>query len=58
MAGRTEELLRWDAEYIVHALGYVGKNLGFAFERAEGIKLWDSNGKEYIDLASQLVSSP
>ncbi|MFC1938007.1 aspartate aminotransferase family protein, partial [Chloroflexota bacterium] len=39
-----------------HSLGIIGQNAGLAFEQAEGIRLRDSEGKEYIDLASQLVN--
>jgi adenosylmethionine-8-amino-7-oxononanoate aminotransferase len=54
---RTEDLLKWDADHILHCLGVVGQNLGFApFEEAQGIMIKDTEGKEYIDLASQLVN--
>jgi putrescine aminotransferase len=53
----TEELLKWDADHILHALGTAGQNLGLApFEEAQGIMIKDTEGKEYIDLASQLVN--
>lgn len=55
-SSRTKELLDWDAKHVLHSLGFVGRNLGVAFEQAEGVKLEDSDGKEYIDLASQLVN--
>ncbi len=53
---RTEELLKYDAEHVMHSLGSVGSNYGFALESAEGIKVRDSDGKEYMDLSSQLVN--
>jgi adenosylmethionine-8-amino-7-oxononanoate aminotransferase len=54
---RTKELLKYDAEHVLHSLGFVGRNLGFApFEEAQGIMIKDTDGKEYIDLASQLVN--
>jgi len=53
---KTEELLKYDAEHVLHSLGSVGSNYGFAFESAEGIKVKDSDGKEYMDLSSQLVN--
>ncbi len=53
---RTEELLKYDAEHIIHSLNVLGKNIGITFERAEGVKIIDSEGKEYIDCASQLVN--
>ena len=54
---RTEELLKWDAEHMLHCLGVVGQNLGFSpFEEAQGIMIKDTEGKEYIDLHSQLTN--
>jgi len=53
----TEALLKWDADHILHALGIVGQNLGFApFEEAQGIMIKDTEGKEYMDIASQLIN--
>jgi len=53
----TEELLKWDADHILHAIGTVGYNQGFApFEEAQGVRVKDTEGKEYIDIASQLVN--
>ena len=53
----TEELLKWDADHILHCLGVVGQNLGLApFEEAQGIMIKDTEGKEYVDLASQLTN--
>lgn len=56
MSTRTEELLKYDAEPVLHSLGSGGKNLGFALEPAQGIRVKDSDGKEYMDLSSQLIS--
>ena len=57
MTRRTEGLLKWDADHILHGLGIVGQNLGFApFEEAQGVWIKDTEGKEYIDIASQLVN--
>lgn len=52
----TEELIKYDVEHILHSLGSGGKNYGFALESAEGVRVKDSEGKEYIDLSSQLVN--
>lgn len=56
MSTRTEELLKYDAEPVLHSLGSGGKNLGFALKSAQGIRVKDSDGKEYMDLSSQLIS--
>lgn len=57
MNTRTEELIKYDAEHLLHCLGVVGQNLGVApFETAQGIMIKDTEGKEYIDLHSQLTN--
>lgn len=52
---RTQELLEADAEHVVHAMYTVGQNKGIVIEKAHGIYLVDTEGKEYIDLSSQLI---
>ncbi|NQT04888.1 MAG: aspartate aminotransferase family protein, partial [Dehalococcoidia bacterium] len=52
---RTQELLKADAEHVVHGMHTVGRNIGIVMEKAHGIYLEDSEGKEYIDLSSQLI---
>jgi adenosylmethionine-8-amino-7-oxononanoate aminotransferase len=52
---RTQELLQADQEQTVHAMYTVGKNRGIVIEKAHGIYLVDTEGKEYIDLSSQLI---
>jgi len=52
---RTQELLKADAEHVVHGMYAVGRNIGIVMEKAHGIYLEDSEGKEYIDLSSQLI---
>jgi putrescine aminotransferase len=52
---RTEELLRWDREHIVHGRWPIGDNNGIVAEKSHGIYLQDTEGKEYIDGASQLL---
>ena len=52
---RTQELLKADAEKVVHGMYTVGRNMGIVMEKAHGIYLVDTEGKEYIDLSSQLI---
>jgi len=52
---RTEELLRWDREHIVHSKWAMGGNCGIVLDRSHGIYLQDTEGKEYIDGCSQLL---
>lgn len=53
---RTEELIKYDREHILHAQVQLGENLGVVYDSAQGIMLRDTDGKEYIDVASQMVS--
>jgi putrescine aminotransferase len=50
----TEDLLRWDAEHIVHSLYPIGQNRGVMFKRAQGKTLEDFDGRQYLDFSSQL----
>lgn len=53
---RTEELVNYDREHILHAQIPLGENLGIIYDSAEGIVLRDTEGKEYLDASSQMVS--
>ena len=55
MSKRTEELLKWDQEHVVHSRCPIGENNGIILDRGKGIYLYDTEGKEYIDGFSQLV---
>jgi len=52
---RTRELLKWDREHMVHGRCAIGENNGIIIEKSHGIYLQDTEGKEYIDGASQLL---
>ena len=52
---RTEELLRWDREHIIHPSCITGQGTDIVFEKGKGITLVDTDGNEYIDMSSQLV---
>jgi len=54
-SSRTEELLRWDREHIIHGRWPIGGNNGIVTEQSHGIYIRDTEGKEYIDGASQLL---
>jgi adenosylmethionine-8-amino-7-oxononanoate aminotransferase len=53
---RTKELVAYDREHILHAQIPLGENLGVIYDRAEGVRLWDTEGKMYLDASSQMVS--
>jgi len=50
---RTRELIKKDAKYFIHPFGQAGLEPQVIWERAEGIRLWDTEGKEYLDFCSQ-----
>lgn len=52
---RTQELLQADKEHVIHPYCIVGQNRGVVYEKAHGIYVVDTEGKEYIDFCSQLV---
>jgi 4-aminobutyrate--pyruvate transaminase len=49
---RTAELNNADLEHVIHPNYEVGRNSGIVFEKAKGVYLVDTEGKEYIDMAS------
>jgi adenosylmethionine-8-amino-7-oxononanoate aminotransferase len=49
---RKQELLQKDARFVFHPFGLVGREARIIWERGEGARLWDIDGKEYIDLES------
>jgi len=52
---RTQELLQADIDHVLHPFYTVGQNMGMVIEKAHGIYVVDTEGKEYIDFSSQLV---
>ena len=52
---KTEELLKWDREHIMHSRWPIGENIGIVMDSSHGIYFQDTEGKEYIDGASQLL---
>lgn len=51
---RTEDLIKWDKEHIIHPYNLIGQNFGFVLEKGHGVWLQDTEGKEYIDSTAQL----
>jgi len=49
---RTAELIKADLEHVIHPHYEVGRNSGIVFEKAQGVYLVDTEGKEYIDMGS------
>ena len=52
---RTKTLLQWDGGHIVHSRYGIGGNIGIVVDRGQGIYFEDTEGKRYIDAASQLL---
>lgn len=49
------ELIKWDQEHLMHSRWVIGGNIGVAIDRGQGIYFEDTEGKRYIDAASQLL---
>jgi adenosylmethionine-8-amino-7-oxononanoate aminotransferase len=49
---RTEELAKKDVAHFFHPIGTVGKVPQVIWEKGDGAKLWDTDGKQYIDMSS------
>ncbi|MFC1938670.1 aspartate aminotransferase family protein [Chloroflexota bacterium] len=49
---RTKELLRRDTAHFLHAFANVGESPKLIWERGSGARLWDTDGREYIDMSS------
>jgi adenosylmethionine-8-amino-7-oxononanoate aminotransferase len=49
---RTQELIKEELAHLVRPFGIVGATPKLVWERGEGAKLWDVDGKEYIDMSS------
>ncbi len=47
-------LLEWDRTHIVHPACPIGQDSkGILFEKGKGVRLWDTDGKEYLDFTAQ-----
>lgn len=54
MAGESiaaEEVKQWDAQYVMHTYA----RLPLVFVRGEGARLWDADGKEYLDFLAGIA---
>lgn len=49
---RKQELIRKESAHLIRMFGVVGATPKVIWERGEGIKLWDIDGKQYIDMSS------
>src|SRR3972149_2134716 len=53
---KTDELLQWDRDHLIHSMWPMGTTRGVVFDTAEGVIIRDTEGKEYIASSSQLVN--
>jgi len=53
---RTEELVKYDNEHLLHGLAVVGKNQGFVIESADGVMLKDTDSRTLMDLSAQAIN--
>lgn len=49
---RTQELIEKDLAHFFNPLAVVGQKPKLIWERGKGVKLWDTEGREYIDMTS------
>ncbi len=49
---RTQQLLETDLKHVFHHFGVVGAGIEIIWEKGKGVMLWDTEGKEYIDVCS------
>lgn len=54
---RTTELLALDKKHVIHCEIWPGYQSGIVWERGQGVYLYDTEGKEYIDFTSQLMNN-
>jgi len=52
----VEEIKRYDKKYNLHSWSAQGALNPLVITKAEGIYFWDSDGKRYMDMSSQLVN--
>ena len=52
----VEEIKEYDKKYNLHSWSAQGKLNPPVIEKADGIYFWDSEGKKYFDMSSQLVN--
>ncbi len=52
---KTEELINWDREHVARSMYPVGQSRGIILDKGKGVRFYDTDGKEYIDGASQLL---
>jgi taurine--2-oxoglutarate transaminase len=53
----SDEVYRSDREHVLHSWSVQSRLKPMVVNEARGIYFWDSGGKRYLDLASQLVNS-
>jgi adenosylmethionine-8-amino-7-oxononanoate aminotransferase len=51
----TRKLLDWDREHVIHPAAEIGVEPAAVIDEGYGIYIKDTDGKEYIDGASQLT---
>ena len=51
------ELQQLEKAHVFHSWSAQGAIAPLAVERAEGVYMWDHDGKRYLDFSSQLVNT-
>jgi adenosylmethionine-8-amino-7-oxononanoate aminotransferase len=48
-------MIAWDSEHVLHGIIPMGMNAGFLIDHADGISLYTSDGRSFLDGSSQLM---
>ncbi|NLT34983.1 MAG: aspartate aminotransferase family protein [Gaiellales bacterium] len=52
---KTQKLVAWDQEHVLHGIIPMGFNAGFLVDHADGVSLYTSDGRSFLDGSSQLM---
>lgn len=52
----SERYIAADLDHVIHSMTPLGQTANVVFARGSGCKLWDTDGKEYLDFTSGLVN--
>ena len=52
---RSKRLVEWDQQHVLHGIIPMGFNAGFLIDHADGVSLYTSDGRSFLDGSSQLM---
>lgn len=54
-SAKVQKMIEWDQEHVLHGIIPMGFNAGFLIDHADGISLYTSDGRSFMDGSSQLM---